>query len=256
MTNIKVVIPPVNKVTGGVTLVSPLPLALSVRPSICLSVEKWSLQDCLLTYNDDTSYICWPQPEKHLYWFGSQTVRSVQIRTLKIVPFLQKLHFLLRYFTHVLTMIRGAHLLIYRSKGQRSRSDWDLKHCTISARLLHFLLTYNVDTSHVLTMTGGAPLLSPRNALRRGYSNAAVVPCVRQSVSPCVMPYPCEHDSDLFVAHIFIKLGRHVHYDERMNPIDFGGQRSRSQLTHIETSLWTRYRLNHCVLLHQTWQTC
>ena len=27
--------------------------------------------------------------------------------------------------------------------------------------------------------------------------------------------------------HIFIKLGRHVHYDKRMNPIDFGGQRSK-----------------------------
>ena len=28
-----------------------------------------------------------------------------------------------------------------------------------------------------------------------------------------------------------------VHYDERMNPIDFGGQRSRSQLTYMEISL-------------------
>ena len=25
--------------------------------------------------------------------------------------------------------------------------------------------------------------------------------------------------------HIFIKCGRHVHYEDRMNPIDFGGQR-------------------------------
>ena len=31
--------------------------------------------------------------------------------------------------------------------------------------------------------------------------------------------------------HIFIKLGRHVHYDERMNPIDFGGQRSKVKVT-------------------------
>ena len=44
----------------------------------------------------------------------------------------------------------------------------------------------------------------------------------------------------------FIKLGRHVHYDEKMNPIDFGGQRSRSQLiygrsqlAHMEISLKT-----------------
>ena len=30
---------------------------------------------------------------------------------------------------------------------------------------------------------------------------------------------------------LFIKLGRHVHYDERMNPIDFGGQRSKVKIT-------------------------
>ena len=33
---------------------------------------------------------------------------------------------------------------------------------------------------------------------------------------------------------LFIKLGRHVHNDERVNPIDFGGQRSRSQYTYVE----------------------
>ena len=35
----------------------------------------------------------------------------------------------------------------------------------------------------------------------------------------------------------FIKLGRHVRLNERMDPIDFGGQRSRSQSTCIEISL-------------------
>ena len=33
--------------------------------------------------------------------------------------------------------------------------------------------------------------------------------------------------------YFFIKLGRHVNHGERMEPIDFGGQRSRSQLTNI-----------------------
>ena len=28
-----------------------------------------------------------------------------------------------------------------------------------------------------------------------------------------------------------IKLGRHVNHDERMNPIDFGGQRSKVNVT-------------------------
>ena len=30
---------------------------------------------------------------------------------------------------------------------------------------------------------------------------------------------------------LFIKLGRHVHYDERMNPIDFRGKRSKVKVT-------------------------
>ena len=69
-------------------------------------------------------------------------------------------------------------------------------------------------------------LLSPRNALRWGYSNAAVVPCVGVS-----LPGPCEHDRDYTVACFFVKLGRHVNHDERMNPNDFGGQRSKVKVT-------------------------
>ena len=30
---------------------------------------------------------------------------------------------------------------------------------------------------------------------------------------------------------LFIKLGRNSHYDKRMNPIDFGGQRSKVKVT-------------------------
>ena len=37
----------------------------------------------------------------------------------------------------------------------------------------------------------------------------------------------CEHDRDLTVVDFFIKLCRHVYHGERMNPIDFGGQRSK-----------------------------
>ena len=75
-------------------------------------------------------------------------------------------------------------------------------------------------------------LLSPHNALRRGYCNAAVVPSVSPSVRQCVRhALPCEHDRNLTVVCLFIKLGRYVHYDERMNPIDFGGQRSKVKVT-------------------------
>ena len=76
--------------------------------------------------------------------------------------------------------------------------------------------------------------LSPRNALRWGYSNAAVVPSVRPSVCGSVRPSvrgPCEHNRDYTVACFFVKLGRHVNHDERMNPIDFGGQRSKVKVT-------------------------
>ena len=42
---------------------------------------------------------------------------------------------------------------------------------------------------------------------------------------------PCEHDRDYTVSCFFVKLGRHVNHDERTNPIDFGGQRSKVKVT-------------------------
>ena len=60
------------------------------------------------------------------------------------------------------------------------------------------LNTYNVVTRMITHC-----LLSPRNALRWGYSNAAVVPSVRPCVRVCVVPSvrgPCEHDRDYTVA--------------------------------------------------------
>ena len=67
--------------------------------------------------------------------------------------------------------------------------------------------------------------LSPRNALRLGL-NAAVVP----SVLPSVLG-PCEHHRDYTIACFFVKLRRHVDHDERMNNIDFEGQRSKVKVT-------------------------
>ena len=49
---------------------------------------------------------------------------------------------------------------------------------------------------------------------------------VRASVSG-----PCEHNRDYTVSRLFVKLGRHVNHDERMDPIDFGGQRSKVKVT-------------------------
>ena len=42
---------------------------------------------------------------------------------------------------------------------------------------------------------------------------------------------PCEPYKDYTVACFFVKLGRHVNYDERINPIDFGGQTSKIKVT-------------------------
>ena len=74
-------------------------------------------------------------------------------------------------------------------------------------------------------------LLSPRNALRWGYSNAL---WFRVSVRPSVrasMHGPCEHDRDYTIACFFVKLGRHVNHGEGMDSIDFGGQRSKVKVT-------------------------
>ena len=53
---------------------------------------------------------------------------------------------------------------------------------------------------------------------------------MRGSVRPSVHG-PCEHDRDYTIAYLFVKLGRHVNHDERMNPIDFGDQRSKVKVT-------------------------
>ena len=53
---------------------------------------------------------------------------------------------------------------------------------------------------------------------------------MRGSVLPSARR-PCEHDRDNTVAYFFVKLGKHVNHDERMNPIDFGGQRSKVKVT-------------------------
>ena len=58
---------------------------------------------------------------------------------------------------------------------------------------LHYWFTNNADSTFVNNPF--LNLLSPRNALRWGYSNAAVVPCVRVCVVPSVRG-PCEHDRD------------------------------------------------------------
>ena len=46
-----------------------------------------------------------------------------------------------------------------------------------------------------------------------------------------ILKYACEHDRDLTVVDFFINLCGHVYHDERMNPIDFGGQRSKVKVT-------------------------
>ena len=66
-------------------------------------------------------------------------------------------------------------------------------------------------------------------------------PCVRVSVRVSVTLRPCEQDTNWTVVCLFIKLGRYIHYDERMISIDFEGQRSKVKVT-IDIyviSLWT-----------------
>ena len=83
--------------------------------------------------------------------------------------------------------------------------------------------------------------INPHERVAEGYSNAAVVlclclmlVCVRQS-----MRGPWEHDRDFNIVCFFVKLGRHGYHNERMGPIDFVGQWSRSQSTCMVISLRT-----------------
>ena len=57
-----------------------------------------------------------------------------------------------------------------------------------------------------------------------------MVPCVRVCVRPSVRGY-WEDDRDYTIACFFVKLGKHVNHDERMNPIDFGGMGSKVKIT-------------------------
>ena len=41
----------------------------------------------------------------------------------------------------------------------------------------------------------------------------------------------CERNRVYTVAYFFVKRARHVNRDERMHPIDFGGQRSKVKVT-------------------------
>ena len=48
------------------------------------------------------------------------------------------------------------------------------------------------------------------------------------------MEIPYEYNTDQTVKFILITLGTNAAQEERMNPFDFGGQRSRSQYTTVE----------------------
>ena len=59
------------------------------------------------------------------------------------------------------------------------------------------------------------------NEVVRGYSNATVLPSVRHN--------PCEHSRINILQWILTKLGTYLVLKRIWNPIDFQGQRSRSQ---------------------------
>ena len=79
----------------------------------------------------------------------------------------------------------------------------------------------------------------------------------RPSVRPSVRR-PCEHDRDYILAYFFVKLDKHVNHNKRMNPIDFGGQRSKVNVTMdlYGNKLVNRIETTPLHILCQTWQTC
>ena len=48
---------------------------------------------------------------------------------------------------------------------------------------------------------------------------------------PASVHGPCKHDREKIVVCFFVKLWGHVTHDERVNPFDFGGQRSNDKVT-------------------------
>ena len=88
------------------------------------------------------------------------------------------------------------------------------------------VLRQGQESSQVLLSS--VHLLSPRNALRREYCNTSVCPSRFDLVNSIETKSLCAYSLNL--VDMFID-------DERMNLIDFRGQRSRSQLTYMEISL-------------------
>ena len=84
-------------------------------------------------------------------------------------------------------------------------------------------------------MGGISPFGQPRSSAlylawihkpRATHCGGDIVTLLWLYVHVCVMLWSCETN-----VCIFIKLGRHIDHSERMNPIDFGNQRTKFKVT-------------------------
>ena len=81
------------------------------------------------------------------------------------------------------------------------------------------------------------------------YSITFSVPSVCTCISASVILRPCNHDKDktFTIVCIFIKLGRHVFFDEQLNSINFLGQRSKIEWQWTNFEKWLKYFLHRTV---------
>ena len=56
--------------------------------------------------------------------------------------------------------------------------------------------------------------------------------------------------------YLYIKLGKHVNHDERMNPIDIGGLRSRTPSANIVIKLMNMIDSKPLSVFNQTYYKC
>ena len=98
----------------------------------------------------------------------------------------------------------------------KSRRSWPAQGSEAEKQSYHYLTLLLWTRAYYYHIT-------PAQRVEEGYSNPPVVPFERPLVGPCVTYWPCAHANNSTVVCIFIKLGRY--HVERMDPVDFGGQK-------------------------------
>ena len=116
-------------------------------------------------------------------------------------------------------MTRGRTLLIFKVRGQRSRSHLHIvvKPCKHDTDWTIWARTVTLGTH-----TAYDKRTNPIDFQGQGQRSRSHLHIVVK---------PCKHDTDWTIWARSVKLGTHTTYDKRTNPIDFQGQGSKFKVT-------------------------